>query len=216
MQARGNAAGALTGSSAPPFTTGPKPPVHICGVFASDFERRAATRTFFRVGLMAGERCAVMIDSANADHALSAIGSAAEIAQWCDQGLLTTLLAPSRDASLDDLSIAEMIDVWGSFIEQARHAPIRIGGEATWWLHLVSAERLLEYDLELQLSLPQHLSALCLYDRRRFRADVLRAAMRMHPNKVHARRTFVANPDYSYLRSLPMSAANEVGAVDEH
>jgi hypothetical protein len=167
-------------------------------VFASDFERRAATRTFFRVGLMAGERCAVMIDSENADHALSAIGTAGEIAQWRDQGLLTTLLAPASEASPDDLSVAEMIDAWGSVIEQARLTPTRIGGEATWWLHLVTADRLLEYDLELQLSIPQHLSALCLYDRRRFRADVLRSAMRLHPHKVRERRTFVANPDYSY------------------
>ena len=146
---------------------------------------------------MAGERCAVMIDSENADHALSAIGTAAEIAQWRDQGLLTTLLAPASEASLDDLSVAEMIDVWGGFIEQARHTSTRIGGEATWWLHRVKADRLLEYDLELQVSLPPHLSALCLYDRRRFRADVLRSAMQLHPHKVRARRTFVANPDYA-------------------
>ena len=190
-------AGALTGSVAPAITTGPKPPAHICGVFASEFERRAATRTFFRVGLMAGEQCAVMIDSENSDHALSAIGTAAEIAQWREQGQLTTLLAPAAEASLDDLSVADMIDVWGSFIEQARDTPIRIGGEATWWLHLVNADRLLEYDLQLQSSLPPHLSALCLYDRRRFRADVLRSAMRLHPHRVRARRTFVANPDYA-------------------
>lgn len=147
---------------------------------------------------MAGEHCAVMIDSENAEHALSAIGTAAEIAQWRQQGLLTTLLAPASKASLDDVSVAEMIDVWGSFIEQAGHTPIRIGGEATWWLHLVTADRLLEYDLELQLRLPRHLSALCLYDRRRFRADVLRSAMRLHPHKVRARRSFGTNPDYSY------------------
>ena len=182
------------GSGAPAFVSGPKPPVHLCGTFESDFERRAALRKFFRAGLIAGERCAINVDPADPTITLSAIGTAAEIAQWRDQGLLTVLPAPTPDVPVD--GVEEMIDVWDSFIERARHTPTRIGGEATWWLHLVTPDRLLEYEEELECSMPQQLSALCLYDRRRFDADTVRHAIRIHPHLVTASRMFVTNDGY--------------------
>jgi hypothetical protein len=45
--------------------------------------------------------------------------------------------------------------------------------------------------------MPQQLSALCLYDRRRFAADTVRHAIRIHPHLVTASRMFVTNDGYS-------------------
>ena len=176
-------------SAAPAFVSGPKPPAHLYGSFDSDFERRSALRKFFRAGLFACERCAINVDAEDPADTLSAIGTADEIARWCDEGLLTVVAAPSADG----LDVDDMIDVWNSFIETAKHTPARIGGEATWWLHLVAADKLIEYEAELECAMPQQLSALCLYDRRRFDADLLERAMRIHPHKVTASRMFVTN-----------------------
>ncbi len=186
---------AVNGGSRPlSFTTEPPPPAHISGVFETDFERRSALRRFFRVGLIAGERCAINIDADDPANTLSAIGTDAEVTQWREEGLLTVLRAPTGSA--DDVTIQEMLDVWDSFIDRARHTPTRIGGEATWWLHVVTADKLLEYERELELSMPPRLSALCLYDRNRFDSDALRIAMQIHPQKVSASRRFVDNDAY--------------------
>jgi DcmR-like sensory protein len=181
--------------SPPPFASGPTPPTHICGVFESEFERRSALRKFFRIGLLAGERCAVNIDRDDPSDTLAAIGTADEIGQWREEGLLTVLPAPTA-ADSTGLTIDEMLDVWDSFTEEAKRTPTRIGGEATWWLHIVSVDTLLEYERELESSMPQGLSALCLYDSTRFDADALECAMQIHPHKVTQRSMFVENHAY--------------------
>jgi hypothetical protein len=180
----------------PTYASGPRPPAHICGAFASDFERRAALRTFFRVGLIAGERCAVLVDDEDPSDTLSAIGSAAELDQWQEAGLLRVLTTPIPEASRCGLTVGEKIDVWAGLIELAWERPTRIGGEVTWWLHHVSVDKLLAYEEDLERSMPDGLSALCLYDRRYFESDVLDTAMRLHTHKVTANRMFVENMDY--------------------
>ncbi len=182
-----------TGSCLPAFVSGPTPPAHICGVFDTEFERRSALRKFFRIGLLAGERCAINIDADDPSDTLSAIGTETELAQWREQGLLTVLAAPT--SSHNDLTVDEMLDVWQSFIEEAQRTPTRIGGEATWWLHIVSVEKLLEYERELESSIPPFLSALCLYDRQRFDTEAQRIAMQLHRHKVTDRSMFVDNSD---------------------
>jgi MEDS: MEthanogen/methylotroph, DcmR Sensory domain len=186
----------------PTYASGPRPPAHICGAFGSDFERRAALRTFFRVGLTAGERCAVLIDDEDPSDTLSAIGSAAELDQWQEAGLLRVLTAPIPDASRNGIAVGDKIDVWAGLIELAWESPTRIGGEATWWLHHVSVDKLLAYEEDLGRSMPEGLSALCLYDRECFESDVLEAAMRIHTHKVTANRLFVENTDYRRSKEL--------------
>ena len=190
----GNAGPAVPAGPMPAFVSGPMPPAHICGVFGTEFERRSALRKFFRIGLLAGERCAMNIDADDPSDTLSAIGTDTEIGQWRDEGLLTVLPAPT--SSRAGLTIDEMLDVWDSFTEEAKRTPTRIGGEATWWLHIVSVDKLLEYERELESSMPQALSALCLYDRSRFDTAAQRNAMQLHPHKVTARSMFVDNHDY--------------------
>ena len=185
---------APAGSNPPAFVSGPTPPAHICGVFETEFERRSALRKFFRIGLLAGERCAINIDADDPSDTLAAIGTDAEIAEWRAEGLLTVLTAPT--SSSDGLTIEEMLDVWDSFTKEAKWTPTRIGREATWWLHIVPVTELLEYERELELSMPRRLSALCLYDRKRFGTAAQRLAMRLHPHKVTARSMFVDNSEY--------------------
>jgi hypothetical protein len=74
-----------------------------------------------------------------------------------------------------------MMDVWGELIDRARFARVRLGGEASWWLHQTSQERLLRYESEMNRTIPAELAVLCLYDLNRFSAGVLVDVVQTHP-----------------------------------
>ena len=178
------------------------PSLHICGLFDTEAQRRAAVHGFFRAGLMAGERCVVVVDSADPTDSIAAIGSESETTQWREAGVLE-IRTPQDDQPSANLTLDEMLDVWGGIVEMARQSPARIGGDVAWWLHQTSRETLLRYEAELNRSMPTGLSALCLYDLRRFDPAGLLEAVRTHPKMLIGDRFLVDNRYYADGDELP-------------
>jgi hypothetical protein len=119
---------------------------------------------FFRTGFAAGEHCMIAVDTAEPDNILAAIGSPAEVAGWEQPGRLTVRTAPGAGQAPRDLTFHQMMDVWSEVIETARSTRVRLGGEASLWLHQTSEERLLCYESEMNRAIPDQVAVLCLYD----------------------------------------------------
>jgi two-component system, chemotaxis family, sensor kinase Cph1 len=151
---------------------------------------------FFRTGLAAGERCMIAVDTADPDDLLAAIGSPAELAGWEKAGRLTIRTAPDPGQPRRPLTFDQMMDVWGELIDRARFARMRLGGEASWWLHQTSQERLLRYDSEMNRTIPAELAVLCLYDLNRFSAGVLVDVVQTHPRAL-INEMIIENPYYT-------------------
>jgi len=151
---------------------------------------------FFRTGLVAGEHCMIAVDTADPDDILAAIGSPAELAGWEKAGRLTVRTAPDPGQPRCPLSFDQMMDVWGELIDRARLTRVRLGGEASWWLHQTSQERLLRYESEMNRTIPAELAVLCLYDLNRFSAGVLVDVVQTHPRAL-INEMIIENPYYT-------------------
>jgi hypothetical protein len=72
---------------------------------------------------------------------------------------------------------------------------VRLGGEASWWLHQTSLERLLRYESELNRTIPAEIAVLCLYDLNRFSSGVLMDVGQTHPRAL-INEMIIENPYY--------------------
>ena len=94
---------------------------------------------------------------------------------------------PTRRVVLPDGRLfRENADIWQGFFALALDTPTRMAGEVTGW-H-VNMDKMLADEEDLEQSMPDGLSALCLYVRRHFESDELAVAMRVHTHKVTANR----------------------------
>jgi hypothetical protein len=150
---------------------------------------------FFRTGLVAGEDCMIAVDTADPDDILAAIGSPAEITAWEKSGRLTVRTAPDPRQTREPLTFGQMMDVWGELIDRSRFTRVRLGGEASWWLHQTSQERLLRYESEMNRTIPAEVAVLCLYDLNRFSSGVLIDVVQTHPRALVSE-MIVENPYY--------------------
>lgn len=171
------------------------PQAHLCGTFQAPGERDRVMGAFFRTGLAAGEHCMIAVDTAEPDDILAAIGSPAEVAGWEQAGRLTVRTAPGAGQAPRDLTFHQMMDVWSEVIETARSTRVRLGGEASWWLHQTSEGRLLRYESEMNRAIPDQVAVLCLYDLTRFSGDVVMDVVQTHPRALIGE-VIVQNPYY--------------------
>jgi hypothetical protein len=72
---------------------------------------------------------------------------------------------------------------------------VRLGGEASWWLHQTSEGRLLRYESEMNRAIPDQVAVLCLYDLTRFSGDVVMDVVQTHPRALIGE-VIVQNPYY--------------------
>jgi hypothetical protein len=77
-----------------------------------------------------------------------------------------------------------MLDIRDRITTLAETSPVRLGGEASWWLHRTSERQLLRYEVEMTKTIPAGLSVLCLYDVQRFGGDVVLDVLRTHPTSL--------------------------------
>ena len=137
----------------------------------------------------------IAVDTADPDDILAAIGSPAEIAAWEKSGHLTVRTAPHPGPPWRPLTFDQMMDVWGELIDRSRFTRVCLGGEASWWLHQTSQERLLRYESEMNRTIPAEIAVLCLYDLNRFSAGVLLDVVQTHPRAL-INEMIIDNPCY--------------------
>jgi PAS domain S-box-containing protein len=165
-----------------------KPHDHLCLIYESPEEWRAAAVPFIAVGLKRGEKCLYIADTSTAD----------EIRKYlAEEGI--DVASAEKSGQLSILNQAEAYTIEGSFdpdsmiallVEETEKAiaegypALRVTGEMTWVLRdYPGSEKLLEYEAKLNRDFfPYHpCLAICQYDRWKFDPEVIKGVVMTHP-----------------------------------
>ena len=186
-----------------------KPHDHLCLIYESKAEWRAAVVPFISAGLKRGEKCLYIVDTSTADEIRTYLGEeGVDVASAEDLGQLAILNetdAYTPEGLFDpDRMIALLIAETEKAVAEGFPA-LRATGEMTWVLRgYPGSERLLEYEAKLNRDFfPRHpCLAICQYDRWKFNPEIIKGVVMTHPllinqNKVY--RNFYYIPPAEFL-----------------
>jgi len=164
-----------------------RPEDHLCCLYETEEEHRALLTPYLRQGLEQGEKVLYIVDAYTAETVLDYLrDDGVEVKPYLDSGQLNILTA--KDAYVRDgiFNPDGMIDLLRNETERALaegYSALRVTGEMTWALRgLPGSERLIEYEAKLNTFFPgSKCLALCQYDRRRFKPDVILDVLATHP-----------------------------------
>jgi PAS domain S-box-containing protein len=186
-----------------------KPHDHLCLIYESQEEWRAAVVPFIAMGLKRGEKCIYIVDTNTADEIRKYLGEeGVDVASAEKSGQLVVLHeteAYTREGSFDpDRMIALLIAETEKAITEGYPA-VRVTGEMTWVLrgHLGS-EKLLEYEAKLNRDFfPKYpCLSICQYDRWKFDPEIIKGVIMTHPLLVrgnHIYHNFYYVPPQEFL-----------------
>ena len=165
-----------------------KPHDHLCLLYESRQEWRAAVVPFISIGLKCGEKCAYIIDTGTADEIrkyLREEGIDGVSAEKSGQlFILPETEAYTKEDSFDpDRMIALLIAETKKAIAEGYPA-LRVTVEMSWVLRgHPGSEKLLEYEAKLNRNLfPKHpCLAICQYDRWKFDPEIIKGIVMTHP-----------------------------------
>jgi signal transduction histidine kinase/ActR/RegA family two-component response regulator len=159
---------------------------HLCLVCEGPAGKAEAVVPFLREGLARGERCVYLADDKPEETARSLSAGGVDVPRQRRRGALALLAARDvyrRGGAFDP---GRMI----AFLREATDRAVadgfgglRVAGEMTWALAPgPGRDRLVEYEARLNGFFPgSRALGLCVYDRARFPAGVLREVLRTHP-----------------------------------
>jgi hypothetical protein len=162
------------------------PGTHMCGLFHGSAEREALELGFLRQGITTGDKCICVLDSAEQDGFLGALGEHVDVRAALDAGQLSV---PSPDEAFfgrGTFSTPDMIELWGGLIGTALGPAgfsfVRSVGEVTVPVReTIGVEDLLTYESELNRFVPQYPQVLlCLYDLEHVSGGLLVDLVRTH------------------------------------
>ncbi len=188
-----------------------KPHDHLCLIYESPEEWRAAVVPFIRIGLERGEKCMYVVDKRTADEVRRYLAnSGVDVPAASGSGQLSILKeneAYTQGGTFDpDRMIALLIEETQRAVAEGYPA-LRITGEMTWVLRgTPGAERVLEYEAKLNRDLfPHHpCLALCQYDRWAFDPEIIKGVVMTHPiliRKGQVHRNFYYIPPKEFLNA---------------
>ncbi|TBR18184.1 hypothetical protein EPO66_01650 [bacterium] len=160
---------------------------HLCLVYETQEQEFSTVIPFMRVGLERGERCVYIAD----DNTVAAIRDAMkdggiDVDSAVKSGAL--LIITKRDAYLKEGHFEPelMINFLKESVALAKKdgfSALRATGEMTWAIGESSGmEKLLEYEAKLNYILPKYdISAICQYNRNRFKPEIILEIIRTHP-----------------------------------
>jgi hypothetical protein len=173
----------IGGLTVPGIRLGPSH--HVGGLFQTPRERDRVLIPYFQTALRAGQACFIALDTADPGRILCALGSREELTEWTSTGQLVIKGAASATTSPDGMTVLQMQAIWDSTLAAAQdlraHGPVRVGGEAAWWMTGTAADTLVQYESEMNGLLPAGVGMLCLYDLNHFRAEAVLDVLRTHP-----------------------------------
>ena len=172
---------------------------HLCCIYQTDDEQRAAVVPYLRLGLERGEKVLYIVDARTAETVLAELRADGMDVDACvARGQLSMLTRHDTYVRHGVFDPGAMVGMLREATDQAvvdGYAALRVTGEMTWALRgLPGSERLIEYESLLNDFLPgSRTLAICQYDRRRFEPGVLLDVLRTHPF-VAVGEEVVANP----------------------
>jgi len=174
-----------------------KPHDHLCLIYESPEEWRAAAVPFIAVGLKHGEKCLYIADTSTADEIRKYLAEEGiDVASAEKSGQLAILHhaeAYTREDSFDpDSMIALLAEETEKAIAEG-YPVLRVTGEMTWVLHgHPGSGKLLEYEAKLNRDFfPYHpCLAICQYDRWKFDSEVIKGVIMTHPLLVRGNRIY--------------------------
>ncbi len=186
-----------------------RPHDHLCLIYESKEEWRAAAIPFIAIGLRQGQKCMYVVDAHTADDIRRYLAEEGiDVASAEQSGRFVVLHeteAYTRDGSFDpDRMIALLIEETNRAVA-AGYPALRVTGEMTWMLRgQPGSEKVLEYEAKLNRDLfPHHpCMAICQYDRRRFAPEIIKGVIMTHPLLVrghHVYRNFYYVPPQEFL-----------------
>lgn len=167
---------------------GLKPHQHLCQIYATPEEWKAAVTTFLITGLKKGEKCLHVVDTYTTDQVRAMLhGQGVDVAAAEASGQLVILHeteAYTRGGFFDpDEMIAFAITQAETAIAEGYHA-IRGAGEMSWVLRgHPGSNRFVEYEAKVNRDLfPNYpVTALCQYEWQRFGLPLLLDVICTHP-----------------------------------
>jgi PAS domain S-box-containing protein len=174
-----------------------KPHDHLCLIYESKEEWRAAVVPFISTGLKNGEKCIYIVDDSTAAGIRKYLGdNGVDVAAAEKSGQLSILNETetyTREGSFDP---DKMIGLLISEAEKAiaeDYSTLRVTGEMTWVLRGHSgSEKILEYEARLNSDLfPKYpCLAICQYDRRKLDPEIIKGVIMTHPLLVFGDRAY--------------------------
>jgi PAS domain-containing protein len=188
-----------------------EPHDHLCLIYESPKEWRAAAVPFIAIGLQRGQKCVYIVDTSTAAEIRRYLGEeGVDVATAEQSGQLSILHeseAYTRDGSFDpDRMIALLISETEKAVAEGYPA-LRSTGEMTWMLRgLRGSERLLEYEAKLNRDFfPQYpCLGICQYDRWKFDPELIKGVILTHPILVRGNniyRNFYYIPPEEFLNA---------------
>jgi len=188
-----------------------KPHDHLCLIYESKAEWRAAAVPFISVGLKRGEKCLYIVDTSTADEIRTYLGEEGiDVASAEKSGQLAILNetdAYTREGFFDPDRMIALLIAETEKAEAEGFPALRVTGEMTCVLRgYPGSERLLEYEAKLNRDFfPNHpCLAICQYDRWKFDPEIIKGVVMTHPllinqNKVY--RNFYYIPPVEFLNA---------------
>jgi PAS domain S-box-containing protein len=174
-----------------------QPHDHLCLIYESQEEWRAAAVPFISIGLKRGEKCIYVVDTSTADEIRTYLSEEGiDVAATEKSGQLSILHeseAYTREGSFDpDRMIALIISETEKAVAEGYPA-LRATAEMTWMLHgYPGSEKLLEYEAKLNRDFfPKYpCLAICQYDRWKFDPEIIKGVVMTHPLLIKGNRVY--------------------------
>jgi chemotaxis family two-component system sensor kinase Cph1 len=195
-----------------------KPHDHLCLIYESHEEWRAAVVPFISVGLKRGEKCIYIVDTNTANEIRKhLVEEGVDVASAEKSGQLSILHKTEAFTTEGFFDPDKMIALLISEVEKAiaeGYSAIRGSDETTWVLHgYRGLERLLEYEAKLNRDFfPKYpCLAICQYDRWKFDPEIIKGVIMTHPllirgNNIYHNFYYIPTEEYLHQRRAEMEA----------
>jgi DNA-binding CsgD family transcriptional regulator len=160
---------------------------HVCHLYATAGEQIRSLHAFVLEGIRRREQCLYLGDATNAYELLGQLATTGtDVQALIDRGDL--LFESAREAYLSNghFDADAMIEYLAAGSKNAREREwmgLRVMGEMNWALGIETrSKQLAVYEARLnRLASRSGMRIMCLYDRRRFRPEIVRDVLRTHP-----------------------------------
>ncbi len=191
---------------------------HLCCLYETDQEHKSLLTPYMRVGLENNEKVFYIVDVHTSETVLDYLrDDGVDVEPYLQSGQLTILTVSESYMKGGVFDPDEMIKMLTEETEKALkegYNALRVTGEMSWALKgLPGSDRLIEYEAKLNEFFPESKAlAICQYDMRLFKPELLLNILLTHPLVVIGTRiyeNFYFMPPEKYPFDIPESTLKE-------
>lgn len=164
-----------------------KPGDHLCCIYETEQEHRTLLTPFMKQGLDRGEKIVYIVDARSAEQILSYLREVGlDVKDYLNSGQLNVLSVDESymlEGVFDPDGMIRLLEKETRRALDEGYSALRVTGEMSWVLRgLPGSERLMEYESKLNNFFPGNKClAICQYDRRKFKPEILLDILTTHP-----------------------------------